>query len=64
MKIFSTCAAGVALAITGVGAQAQADAGDEAANWLVSGELQLRGIGEPVLVYEPTGGAEVRQPAR
>jgi adenylate cyclase len=44
--------------------EAVSRAGDEAANWLVSGELQLRGIGEPVLVYEPTGGAEISQPAR
>ncbi|HWD51015.1 MAG TPA: adenylate/guanylate cyclase domain-containing protein [Acidimicrobiales bacterium] len=43
--------------------EAVSRAGPEAESWLVSGELQLRGIGEPVLVYEPTGRAEVRQPA-
>ena len=43
--------------------EAVSRAGYEARSWLVSGELQLRGIGEPVLVYEPTGRVEVRQPA-
>ncbi|HVB90852.1 MAG TPA: adenylate/guanylate cyclase domain-containing protein [Acidimicrobiales bacterium] len=38
-------------------------AGGEARSWLVTGELQLRGIGEPVLVYEPASGIEVAQPA-
>jgi adenylate cyclase len=42
--------------------EAVSRAGAEATSWLVSGELRLRGIGEPVLVYEPTGGVEVRQP--
>jgi len=38
--------------------------GPEATSWQVSGELRLRGIGEPVLVYEPTGGVEIRHPVR
>jgi adenylate cyclase len=46
------------------GEEAVSRAGDEATAWRVSGELQLRGIGEPVLVYEPAGGSEIRQPAR
>jgi adenylate cyclase len=43
--------------------EAVSRAGSEARSWLVAGELQIRGLGEPVLVYEPTGGSEVRQPA-
>jgi adenylate cyclase len=43
--------------------EAVSRAGTEAKSWLVSGELELRGIGEPVLVYEPSGGAEIFQPA-
>jgi len=38
-------------------------AGSEARSWLVTDELRLRGIGEPVLVYEPTGSVEVNQSA-
>jgi adenylate cyclase len=44
--------------------EAVSRAGVEAQSWLVSGELQLRGIGEPVLVYEPTGGVEIQEPSR
>jgi len=43
--------------------EAVSRAGAEAQSWLVSQELQLRGMGEPVLVYEPTGGIEIDQPA-
>jgi len=41
--------------------EAVSRSGAEAQSWLVSGELTLRGIGEPVLVYEPSGGAEISQ---
>jgi adenylate cyclase len=43
--------------------EAVSRAGPEATSWTVSGELEVRGLGEPILVYEPTGGSEVRQPA-
>jgi hypothetical protein len=29
----------------------------------VTDELRLRGLGEPVLVYEPLGRVEIHQPA-
>jgi adenylate cyclase len=44
--------------------EAVSRAGAEAQSWVVGGELQLRGIGEPVLVYEPSGGAAIYQPTR
>ena len=38
-------------------------AGNEAQSWLVADELLLRGTSDPVLVYEPSGGAQVTQTA-
>ena len=38
-------------------------AGAESRSWHVTDELRLRGLGEPVLVYEPLGRVEIHQPA-
>ncbi len=43
------------------GENAIARAGGEAAAWMVADELMLRGIGEPVLVYEPASGVREHQ---
>jgi adenylate cyclase len=40
---------------------AVARAGGEASSWMVADELKLRGIGEPVLVYEPASGVREHQ---
>jgi adenylate cyclase len=42
--------------------EAVSRAGRESQSWLVTEELRLRGIDDPVLVYEPAGNVEVIQP--
>lgn len=41
--------------------EAVSRAGDESTNWAVAGEIQLRGITEPTLAYEPAPAAAVFQ---
>jgi adenylate cyclase len=46
------------------GEEAIARAGEEAKNWTVGGELQLRGYDETTLVYEPADSVRATQPTR